>query len=104
MYKLGIIGDRESTLCFLPLGFSVFEANTAEEGVSALREAVKSDTFAVVLIVEALAMQISEEIERYKDAPLPAILVVPGRGESKGYGLAQLRRAVERAAGTDILK
>ena len=104
MYKLGIIGDRESTLCFLPLGFSVVEANTAREGIDALREMVKSETFAVILVVEALAMQISEEIARYKDAPLPAVLVIPGRGESTGYALAQLKQAVERAAGTDILK
>ena len=31
MYKIGIIGDKESTLCFLPLGFSVLEAVSAEE-------------------------------------------------------------------------
>ena len=30
MYKIGIIGDRESTLCFLPLGFSVFDAENAD--------------------------------------------------------------------------
>lgn len=104
MYKLGIIGDRESTLCFLPLGFSVAEANTAEEGVNALRQMVQGGEFAVVLVVETLAMQIREEIDRYKDTPLPAILVIPGRGENTGYGLAQLRTAVERAAGIDILK
>ena len=46
----------------------------------------------------------SEAIDHYKDAPLPAITVIPGRSGSTGYGLAAIRAAAERAVGTDILK
>ncbi|MBE6702108.1 MAG: V-type ATP synthase subunit F [Ruminococcaceae bacterium] len=104
MYKIGMIGDRESTLCFLPLGFSVLEAETAEQAAKSLWQLAKSEEYAVIFITEDLALQIPEEIDRYKDMPLPAVTVIPGRKGGRGYGLAQLRKAVERAVGTDILK
>jgi V/A-type H+-transporting ATPase subunit F len=47
---------------------------------------------------------IEEEIACYKDLPLPAITVIPGRTGGKGIGLASIKRAVERAVGADILK
>ena len=45
-----------------------------------------------------------DEIDRYKDLPVPAITVIPGRAGAKGVGLANIKRAVERAVGADILK
>lgn len=104
MYKIGIIGDRESTLCFLPLGFSVLEATDEESARRALKQATASDAFAVLFIVEELAALIREDIDRFKDQPLPAITVIPGRRGSQGFGMASIRRAVERAVGADILK
>ena len=40
---------------------------------------------------------------RYKNMPLPAITVIPGSGGSTGYGMANIKSAVERAVGADIL-
>ena len=104
MYKIGIIGDRESTLCFLPLGFSVFEAESADAARPLLKKAAASGEFAVIFITEALAGELAQDIDRYKDAPLPAITVIPGRGEYLGLGTANIKKAVERAVGADILK
>jgi len=104
MYKIGIIGDRESVLCFSALGFTVFETNDAESAATVLKNAAQSKEFAILFIVEDLAAQMDEIIDRYKDLPLPAITVIPGRGGSTGYGLANIKKAVERAVGADILK
>ena len=104
MYKIGIIGDRESVLCFSALGFTVFEVEDAKSAETVLKNAAESKEFAVLFITEKLAMEIDETIGRYKDLPLPAITVIPGRGGSTGYGLANIKKAVERAVGADILK
>ena len=37
------------------------------------------------------------------DLPIPAIVSIPGQEGSMGYGMNNLRRAVERAVGADIL-
>ena len=104
MYKIGIIGERDSVLAFMALGFAVHEANNAEEATDVLHELVRSNEYAVIFITENYAMQMQEAIDRYKDNPLPAIVSIPGREGSAGYGMNNIRSAVERAVGADILK
>ena len=103
MYKIGIIGDRDTVLGFMALGFVVEEASGAEEAAKKLHKMAKSGEFAVIFVTERLAMQIDEDLDRYKEMPLPAVVSVPGQGGSLGYGMNNIRSAVERAVGADIL-
>ena len=103
MYKIGIIGDRDSVLGFMAVGFSVHEAESVEIAENLLKELVKSEEYAVIFIVENYAVALENEIAKYKDMPLPAITVIPGKSGSSGYGLASIKSAVERAVGADIL-
>lgn len=103
MYKIGIIGDRDSVLGFMALGFAVHEVSNSEEATEKLHALVKSGEYAVIFITEGLAVNIEEDIAKYKDAPLPAITVIPGSSGSTGYGMANIKSAVERAVGADIL-
>ena len=103
MYKIGIIGDRESVLGFMALGFSVHEASSAQEAGEILASLVRGGEYAVIFLAEAYAVKMTEEIDRYKDLPLPAITVIPGSTGGNGYGMATIRNAVERAVGADIL-
>ncbi len=103
MYKIGIIGERDSVLGFMALGYSVFDTADPEEAKSVLREKVKGGEYAVIFLTEEIAMQIEDETEKYKDLPLPAIVPLPGVGGSRGYGTENLRNAALRAVGADIL-
>ena len=103
MYKSAVIGDRESVLGFMALGFSVNEANSAEEAAKTLHSLAGAGDIAVIFITEELAVLIGEDIARYKDSPLPAITVIPSSKGSKGYGVANMRDAVIRAVGADVL-
>jgi len=87
----------------MALGFSVHEADNAEVAEQTLHEMVKSGEYAVIFLVENYAEALSEEIAKYKDLPLPAITVIPGSSGSRGYGMAAIKSAVERAVGADIL-
>ncbi len=103
MYKIGIIGDRDTVLGFMALGFAVEDVNGAEEAAKKLHAMVKSGAYAVIFITENYAAQIEEDMNRYKDMPLPAVISIPGQGGSTGYGMNNIRSAVERAVGADIL-
>ena len=103
MYKIGIIGERDSVLGFMALGFSVHEAQDAEQAAKKLQALVKSGEYAVIFLTENLAAQMEEELGQYKDMPLPAITVIPSSKGSRGYGMANIKSAVERAVGADIL-
>ena len=103
MYKIGIIGERDSVLGFMALGFSVHEAENTAQAEQVLRKLVKSEEYAVIFLVEHYAIALEEELKKYKDMPLPAITVIPGQSGSTGYGMASIKNAVERAVGADIL-
>ena len=66
MYRIGIIGDRESVLGFKAVGLEVFTCDQADEARKILRKIAKED-FAIIYVTEVLAEQISEEIDKYKD-------------------------------------
>ena len=103
MYKIGIIGERDSVLGFMALGFSVHEAESVTEAERILRSLVRSEEYAVIYLVEHYAQALEEELAKYKDMPLPAITTIPGKAGSRGYGLDNIKKAVERAVGADIL-
>ena len=103
MYKIGMIGDRDSVIGFMALGFSVYEAADAQTAGKILQTLVKSEGYAVIYLVEDYAEKLEAELDRYKDLPLPAITTMPGIHGSTGYGMSNLKHAVERAVGADIL-
>ena len=53
--------------------------------------------------VLAQADAMGPEIARYKDELTPAIILIPGKDGSLGIGMANVKSAVERAVGADIL-
>ena len=55
-----------------------------------------------MFLTEALAAPLQEEIDRYKEALTPAIVLIPGKGGSLGLGETALHNVVERAVGADI--
>ena len=103
MDKIGIIGDRDSVLGFMALGFATFEANGEAEAARILHTVAKDESYAVIFIVEDLAEKLTDDMAKYKDMPLPAITVIPSSKGGTGYGMANIKSAVERAVGADIL-
>ena len=103
MYKICIIGERDSVIGFMALGFSVHEAQDVDCAREVLLKLCEDSESAIIFIVENYAEALAEEIAKYKDAPMPAIIPIPGKGGSTGYGMANIKSAVERAVGTDIL-
>ena len=89
---------------FKALGLETYPAAAAEEAVKILRRLTREhDDYAIIYSEENLAAEMSHEIDRFKDSPTPAIILIPGREGSLGLGQNALRSAVERAVGTNIL-
>ena len=102
MYKIAVLGDRDSVLGFKALGLEVFAAETAADARHTLHRLAK-DEYAVIYVTEQLAAQLSADIDRYKDEMTPAIILIPGKSGSLGLGTSALQSAVERAVGADII-
>ena len=104
MYKVAVIGGRDTIMCFKALGLDVYAADKPEEAKKVLREITGPESnYAIIYISENLAVGMKKDIDKFKDSPMPAIILIPGREGSLGIGKAALQDAVERAVGIDIL-
>ena len=103
MYKVAVIGDRESVLGFKALGLNAVVAENSEQAARALKRLAEEKN-AVVYITEQIAATIPTEIARYIEDPECAVIPIPSKEGSLGIGLREMHQAVERAVGADILK
>ncbi len=102
MYKVGVIGDKDSVLGFRALGFEVFPVEGAE-AAEALLHRLAAGNFAVVYVTEQVAAVIAPAIARYRNERFPAIIPIPGVLGNLGIGMGGVRQCVEKAVGADIL-
>ena len=102
MYKIGVIGDRESILGFKAVGLDVFPIDNPDEAKKTLKRIAKED-FAIIYITEQLYQYMMDEVDEYTDSRLPAIIPIPGKDGTLGIGMTSVKKSVERAVGADIL-
>ena len=102
MYKIGVIGDRESILGFKAVGLDVFPVDDPDEARKILKRIAKED-FAIIYITEQVYQFMMDEVDEYTDSRLPAIIPIPGKDGTLGLGMTSVKKSVERAVGADIL-
>lgn len=102
MYKIAVVGDKDSVLSFKAIGIEVFVAYEDKEARSLVDSLAKED-YGVIYITEDLAAKIPKTIERYNDELIPAIIVIPSNKGTLGIGMKNLNKNVEKAVGANIL-
>ncbi|MBQ8074857.1 MAG: V-type ATP synthase subunit F [Oscillospiraceae bacterium] len=104
MLKIAVIGSAQTVMGFKALGLVTCPAANADEARVALKNLTAEDSeVSIIYIEENLSVPLKAEIDKFKDSPTPAIILIPGRDGSSGLGLSALNAAVERAVGTNIL-
>lgn len=101
MYKIAVLGDRDSVMGFKALGLDTYFVETTEEARHTLHRLAK-ETYAIIYITEQLAAAIPADIAKYKTEVTPAVILIPGKTGSLGIGAQSLQSAIERAVGADI--
>lgn len=104
MLKIAVIGGAGTVIGFKALGLEACPAANAEEARQVLKRlTAEGEEYAIIYIEENLAQELAHEIDKFKDSPVPAIILIPGRDGSLGLGQEALKAAVERAVGTNLL-
>ena len=104
MLKIAVLGDRQTVVGFKALGFAVFPVADAEEARRTFRQITRpGEDYAIIYVEESFAEALQREIDRFKDSPNPAVILIPGKEGSLGLGLTALNAAVERAIGSNIV-
>ncbi|MBQ9814632.1 MAG: V-type ATP synthase subunit F [Lachnospiraceae bacterium] len=102
MSKIAVLGDRDSIYGFATLGLDTFPVANAEEGERTLKELAATD-YAVIYITESLQAEIYNEVLKYREMRLPAIIPIPGVYGNTGQGMRDVKKLVEQAVGSDII-
>lgn len=104
MYKIGVMGSPDTVIGFKALGLDTFPVENPEQAKRILREVSAAESnYAIIYLEENLAEALKAEIDKVKDKPSPAVILIPGRDGTIGLGQSALKAAVERAIGTNIL-
>lgn len=102
MYRIAVMGDRDSIYGFASLGLEVFPVEGYDEASQLIRKLADTD-YEIIYITEELAARLPVELEHYSRAVSPAIITIPGIKGNTGAGIAMVKKSVERAVGSDII-
>ena len=101
-YSIAVIGDWESVMGFRALGLDTYPVTSVEEARKTVHDLAKTNC-AVIYLTETLAKDMADVLDRYKDNIQPAIILIPGVSGNTGRGIAEVKRSVEQAVGSDII-
>jgi V/A-type H+-transporting ATPase subunit F len=102
MYKVAVVGDKDSILGFKALGVVTYPVTDGEEAARVLSKIVK-EKVAVVCITEPVAQKIMPQIQELNKKLLPAVVLIPNNQGTLGLGMMQIKKNAEKAIGADIL-
>ncbi|MEX0931366.1 MAG: V-type ATP synthase subunit F [Candidatus Paceibacterota bacterium] len=110
-YKIAIIGPSDTVSLFKATGAEVFSATNSDETLEILKKLRKStlspdstEKYAIVMVIENLLENIKEEeLIKFTESPLPALLALPGLKGPSGISGEKLKKLAERAIGSNIL-
>lgn len=99
--KLAMVGDGDSITVFKAAGVATFAAGDETQARDILRRIAKD--YQVIFLIEEFAKPLKDFLKRFDEQPYPVVVSIPSKKGSTGYGTEQLKSAMERALGVDIL-
>ena len=102
MYKVAVIGDKDSVLMFKALGVDVYTAVDGD-GAKKLVNKLAKENVGIIFITEDFAAKIQDTIDKYREEMTPATILIPSNKEDLGLGMADINKSVEKAVGANIL-
>ncbi len=102
-YKIAIIGSEDAIGGFKAVGLDVFGIKTKEKCEEEFLKIYNSAEYGIIFITEDWMDQIKNFLKELPPKALPSVVAVPSQAGSTGAGLANLKKIVEQAVGSDIL-
>ena len=101
MYKIAVLGDRDSIYGFAALGLDTYPVYDPTEAVRTLRRLAEGN-YAVIYITEALAAEIDEEISRIIGEAYARCLAILEENRARLVTVAEYLLAHETMSAADF--
>ena len=102
MFKIAVVGDKDSILAFKALGVDVYTVYDSEEARRVV-DTIARNNYGIIFITEQIASLIPDTIERYDNEIIPAVILIPSNQGSLNIGMNRINENVEKAVGSNIL-
>ncbi len=102
MFKIAVVGDKDSILAFKALGVDVFTVYDNEEARRTV-DTIARNNYGIIFITEQIASLIPDTIERYDKEIIPAVILIPSNQGTLNIGMSRINKNVEKAVGSNIL-
>ena len=103
--KIAAFGESDIMLIFKAIGadvFAVSDSTSTDTAEARLRQLV-SEGYGIIFMTETVAARLDTMIKYYSNQIIPSIVVIPGLGRRNNYALNQLRTAIIKAVGADVM-
>ena len=103
--KIAAFGESDIMLIFKAIGADVYPVESSadrEDAESRLKKIIK-EGYGIIFMTETIAAGLDSIIRHYANRITPSIVVIPGLGQRNNYAVNQLRTAIIKAVGADIM-
>lgn len=103
--KIAAFGESDIMLIFKAIGADVFAVSdsTSTDAAEARLKQLVSDGYGIIFMTETVAARLDAVIKYYSNQIVPSIVVIPGLGKRNNYAVNQLRTAIIKAVGADVM-
>ena len=104
--KVAAIGEKDIITIFKSAGVDIFPLKGDKDKISEAEDRLRqlvSEGYGIIFMTETIASELDNLIREYANEAVPSIVVIPGLGERNDYAVNNLRRAIIKAVGADIM-
>jgi len=103
--KIAAFGESDIMLIFKAIGADVFAVadSTSTDVAEARLKQLVSEGYGIIFMTETVAARLDTMIKYYSNQIVPSIVVIPGLGKRNNYAVDQLRTAIIKAVGADVM-
>lgn len=96
------MGDKISVSGYAAAGVYPAVCESRSDARDIFSQLVKNE-YKIIFVTESVSEWISDEIDKYRFLPVPAVILIPGASGNTGKGMAELDKSVEKAIGSKII-
>ena len=103
--KIAAFGESDIMLIFKAIGADVFPVDNEldlQDAEDRLKKIVK-EGYGIIFMTESIAAGLDSTIKYYSNRITPSIVIIPGLGKRNNYAVNQLRTAIIKAVGADVM-
>lgn len=101
MYKIAVVGDKESIFGFSAIGMDIYPAYEEDEIKNLIPKLIE-ENYAIIYITENVSIKAKKYLEKLQKNKIPAIITIPSNTGSLKYGENRVKEMVQKAVGIEI--